>query len=81
MSRKLSELEAELLQLPPNDRALLANHLLASLESEDDGDVEQAWLEEAERRYRAYREGKMGARPADEVLRDARVKTGLPGKL
>ncbi len=74
MSRKLADIEAELLKLPPRDRAVLADHLLASLEPEDDLDVEKAWLEEAERRYEAYREGKAAARPADEVLRDARAK-------
>ena len=74
MSRTLSDIEAELLQLPPNDRAALAMQLLASLETSELGDVQRSWIEEAERRYQAYLEGKLSARPANEAIQDARAK-------
>ncbi len=34
--------------------------------------VESEWIDEAERRYKEYREGKLKARPSDEALRSAR---------
>ena len=37
-----------------------------------DVDAEAVWLEEAERRYQAYREGKETAKPADQVYREAK---------
>jgi hypothetical protein len=41
------------------------------LESEDNADVERLWVEEAERRYKEYKEGKVKARPAAEVIGEA----------
>jgi hypothetical protein len=42
--------------------------ILAALENEDEGDVEQACLDEAERRLAAYRRGETTARPAEDVF-------------
>lgn len=75
MATSLDRLESELMSLPVDDRAWLAERLLASLDDvgdEDPGAVERAWLEEAERRYQRYRSGEESARPAEEVL--ARVR-------
>ena len=46
-------------------------NLIKSLDNHDDADVEELWLQEAERRYREYREGKLQTRSADDVFRDA----------
>jgi hypothetical protein len=35
---------------------------------------EAAWLEEAERRYQAYRQGLLTPKPATEVFRESRTK-------
>jgi putative addiction module component (TIGR02574 family) len=75
MATSLDRLESELMSLPANDRARLAERLLASLDDageEDPGEVERAWLDEAERRYQRYLSGEESARPAEEVL--ARVR-------
>ena len=45
------------LTLEPNERAHLANDLLASLDDTEDN-VEEAWAEELVRRARAVREGR-----------------------
>jgi putative addiction module component (TIGR02574 family) len=74
MPKSLDELEREVLQLPERDRARLAEHLLSSLVPGEDVDAEDQWLDEAERRYQAFREGKIGSRPADQVIKDARKK-------
>jgi len=74
MSKSVAELEREARHLPAHDRALLAQHLIASIDPGEDVDAEAAWLEEAERRYQAYRQGKLTAKPADQVLRDAKSR-------
>lgn len=72
MSKSVAELEQEARHLPPQDRALLAYHLIASIDPGEDVDAETSWLEEAERRYQAYRQGKLTAKPTDQVFREAK---------
>ena len=72
MSRKLAEIEAEVLQLAPKSRAALARKLLESLGPATESENERAWYDEAERRMRALREGKIDTIPAREVLRRMR---------
>ena len=64
MSPRLMECQANALKLPPADRAILAEI--------SDEQNEQLWLDEADRRYREYKSGSISARPAEDVLRDAR---------
>ena len=73
MSPDLKECEAQALRLPPKERATLAEHLIASLDNLDDAENERLWLEEAERRYQEYKKSNIPSRPADDVLRDARL--------
>ena len=72
MSPQLKDLERESLKLPFKERAQLAERLLASLDEASKTELERLWLEEAERRYEAYKQGRMTARPAEDVLHDAR---------
>lgn len=72
MSPELKECEAQALRLSLQDRAILAERLLASLDDIDEAEAERLWADEAERRYQAYKEGRITARPADEVFADAR---------
>jgi putative addiction module component (TIGR02574 family) len=72
MSKSVAELEQEARHLPIQDRALLAQHLIASIDPGEDVDAEAAWLEEAEKRYQAYRQGKLIAKPVDQVFREAK---------
>ncbi len=73
MSLTLQSVEADASQLPARERALLVLHLLAALDMEEDADVEELWLQEAERRYQLYRAGKISARPAADVFQDGRL--------
>jgi putative addiction module component (TIGR02574 family) len=59
----------EVLHLNAEDRSLLADTLLRSLDAPDPA-IEQAWLDEAERRLKAYDEGRIQAIPMEEVFRD-----------
>lgn len=72
MPKSVAELEQEAQHLPAQDRALLAQHLIASIDPGEDVDAEAAWLEEAERRYQAYRQGKMTTKPVDQAFREAK---------
>ncbi len=72
MAVDLKRFEEQAMQLPPKERALLAEHLIASLDEADEVENEALWAEEAERRYRDYKAGKIAARPAEEALADAR---------
>jgi len=74
MVLKLKDIEENALRLPPRDRAQLAEHLIHSLDESDDSDAERLWIEEAERRYREYREGKIKGIPAEVVFNEARSK-------
>ena len=74
MSLKVKEIEKEALRLDPRERALLAEHLIGSLDVEEDPEAERLWIEEAERRYKEYKAGKVKAKPAETVLREARAK-------
>jgi len=71
MSADLEKIEQEALSLSARERARLAMDLIKSLDNYNDAEAEELWLQEAERRYREYREGKIQGRPADDVYRDA----------
>jgi putative addiction module component (TIGR02574 family) len=62
----IEQLEAEAMSLPQDERARLAQRLIASLDG--DGGLEDAWSAEAERRLRALESGKAAEIPADEVF-------------
>jgi IS5 family transposase len=72
MPRKLEQIETEALKLGARSRATLARKLLESLEPATETAHERAWYDEAERRERAFREGKVDTIPAREVLRRMR---------
>ena len=74
MSNKFNDVEYKALKLPATERALLANHLLSSLEESDiDPEIEKIWAEEAEARYQQYLEGEIESKPSTLVLEKARA--------
>ena len=70
----LEELEAEAMKLAPEARAKLAHALLASLEDLSEAEIESLWVDEALRRDDEIDAGKVSLRPADRVLKDARLR-------
>jgi putative addiction module component (TIGR02574 family) len=74
MPMKVKEIEKEALLLSSHERALLAEHLIGSLEPDEDLDAERAWIEEAERRYQDYKAGKVKTIPSEQVFKNARMK-------
>jgi len=74
MLSKIKEIEEKALRLPSRERAQLAEHLISSLDEEEDPEAEKLWIEEAERRYREYKGGKVKAKLSDLVFKEARSK-------
>jgi putative addiction module component (TIGR02574 family) len=72
MSTTLAELEEKATELSPEERARFALSLIESLEAKDEGDIEQAWRIEAERRWSEVKSGKALLVPGDEVFANVR---------
>jgi putative addiction module component (TIGR02574 family) len=71
---RFEELKAEALKLPEGERHQLAHSLILSLngETEPDPEIQQLWLDEAERRYQDIVEGRVQPIPLDEALQSIR---------
>ena len=72
----LTDVTREALSLPVEERVLLAQRVWESIEHFATADVERAWLDEADRRWREIEEGKARCRPAAEVMAEARESLG-----
>ncbi|MDA3937361.1 MAG: addiction module protein [Actinomycetota bacterium] len=70
----VDELMAEALALDAKARASMAHELLNSLESLSEAEVEQLWIEEAQRRSAEIDAGNAVTVPAEEVLARARAR-------
>lgn len=74
MSPDLKACKEKALKLPMKERAELAEHLIASLDRAEEAEIEKLWVEEAERRYHAFKKGCIAARPTEEVFSAARAE-------
>ena len=70
MQKQVDVLEAEALKLNPEERARLADRLLASLS--DDAEIEEAWAAEVDRRIAEIEAGRAQVVPAAEAIARAR---------
>jgi putative addiction module component (TIGR02574 family) len=68
------EIMRSALALSPGARAMLADHLLESLDGADPKEIDAAWAEEIECRIRAIDEGRVKLIPGDEVLAELRSR-------
>ena len=69
----VAEVESEALKLRSVDKIHLTEALLSSLDKPDDL-VEQKWVDESERRYKAYKSGDIKGIPLDQVSPRLRSK-------
>ena len=72
MSIPVYELEAELLGLPPEERARLLERLIESFEP--DTNVERVWIAEALRREADVKAGRSRLVPGTEALQRVRAR-------
>lgn len=70
----LSDVEAEALKLPVEERASLAERLLASLDALSEEEHRRLWTEEAARRDTELDADPSKGRSASDVFRDARAR-------
>ena len=75
MQVTLETLQAEVLRLPPSDRAKLLDSLIASLDVDPDAEV--AWDELADRREQELDSGAATAVPLEVAV--ARLEARFPG--
>jgi len=68
MKHSLEQVIEEVLSLPRESRAFLAERLLESLDETEDFPISPAWMEEMKRRSRDIDEGKVKCIPAGEVF-------------
>lgn len=63
------------LTLTPEARAQLADKLLSSLDGENQKEIDAAWAEEAERRMKEIREGKVELIDGESVMEELRSRS------
>jgi len=71
MSELLKKIETEVLSLSRQERAFLADRLLSSLGENALSDIDSAWIAEAQRRYKEYKEGHRSGLDAQAVFAEA----------
>ena len=64
------------LSLPVEDRVALARRVWDSVEHFASPEIEEAWANEADRRWREIEEGRVQCLPADQVMKQARERLG-----
>ena len=76
MKRNAAEIIAEAIELSPENRALIAETLLESLDFEEDFPLSQEWKEEIRRRCAEIDGGETPLLDGDEVMAELREKFG-----
>ena len=69
MNITLDEFSEEAKKLSLSEKAKLIERLIQSLEELDESECEKLWLEEANRRYDAYKKGKILSKSSKEVFK------------
>ena len=72
MSASLPELEAQVLNLGPTERAHLLDRLIDSFEPESR--IRDAWMAEARRRHEEVKSGKVAVVPGSEAVARVRAR-------
>ena len=72
MPASVDDLEAEVLNLPPEDRARLLERLIASFEPKSS--AQKNWMELALRRQDDVRAGRVAMVPGDDALKRVRAR-------
>lgn len=76
MPRQIIELERQIRALSGEEKVELLRVLVEELDAPADPDVERAWLETSQRRYRELVEGKVEGIPGPRVFQRLRDRLG-----
>ena len=74
MAANFDDIIKDALSLPPGERAMLADHLLESLDAPNQKEIDAAWAEEAKRRMRELDEGKVESLDGELVMERLRAR-------
>ena len=74
MTTELEKLKTELMSLPKESRALLAQTLIESLDESIDSDVNDLWVEEIKKRNIEIESGTITCKSIDEVLKETKER-------
>ena len=72
------EIMGAAMALSPDERERLAEHLIESLDPEDQDTIHRLWVEEAERRLKEIEDGVVEPIPGEEVMRRLRSRYKQP---
>jgi len=76
MTNDYDEIFSAALSLPPGSRAMLAEHLLQSLDASYQKEIDASWGAIAEKRVAEIDKGEVKTIPAEEVLERLRSRRG-----
>lgn len=71
MSERGARVLEEALELPPEERAELAERLIWSLDADSQRRIDELWAAEVEARFDEYERGEVEAIPAEQAIADA----------
>lgn len=74
MAANFDDIIKQALSLPPGARAMLADHLLESLDWDQQKEIDAVWADEAERRMQEIRDGKVQTIDGEQVMRELRAR-------
>ena len=74
MITDLEEIEDSALSLDKISRARLADKLLQSIHGQIDPNIEQAWIQEVQKRKESLESGEASLHPTSEVIKEARER-------
>lgn len=79
MSRSVEEVLAEALNMSPQERAIIAERLIGSLDNQYDSEVELAWQREIQKRISKIENKEVNCLPWEEVRKRLRGNDNASG--
>lgn len=77
MTPQFRQIEKQVLLLSPEEKEVLVERLLRSFHEEPPAEVDEAWLQEAERRYWELKEGRVEGIPGAHIFRRYQARAGM----
>lgn len=76
MAKEISEIQAEIQELKPLQKRELLGILVAELDGSENGNLDEIWLKEAQRRFLEVKEGAVEGIPVSEVFAKLESRLG-----
>ena len=76
MSPQLKDIEKKAVLLPPNEKKSLIQTLLHSLDDAPLTEIDELWIQEAEKRYWDYKKGLTEGIPGEKIFDEIRRELG-----